>query len=169
MPSATSAIEPKRRPPTISAISIAPQSQMTAQVLRSLFSCPSPRKMWLCSDPVLSLIGTSLQIGANHVQEFFRRLDVQRLGMFFGVDEMRAHMILDHFGHQARGRSAHGGDQVHDLFAAGLFVERAFDRFHLAADAAHAAEEFLLFADGVAHGGLYSIPPHPISSGSPRT
>src|SRR5665213_1142431 len=47
-PSATSAIDPNRKPPTISASIIAPQSQITAHVLRSLFSCPSPRNTWLC-------------------------------------------------------------------------------------------------------------------------
>ena len=37
------AIEPNRKPPTISAIIMTPQSQITVHVLRSLFSCPSPR------------------------------------------------------------------------------------------------------------------------------
>ena len=46
-PSAISAIEPNSQPPTISAAIIAAQSQMTAQVLRSLFSWPSPRNAWL--------------------------------------------------------------------------------------------------------------------------
>ncbi len=46
-PSATSAMEPNIKPPTISAIIIAPQSQITAQVRRSLASCVSPRKAWL--------------------------------------------------------------------------------------------------------------------------
>ena len=49
-PSAISAIEPNSQPPTISASIMAPQSQMTAQVLRSLFSCPSPRNTWLWND-----------------------------------------------------------------------------------------------------------------------
>ena len=45
-----SAIEPNNEPPTISSSIMAPQSQMTAHVLRSLFSCPSPRKTWLWND-----------------------------------------------------------------------------------------------------------------------
>ncbi len=48
IPSATSAIEPNIRPPAISPIIIAPQSAITAQVRRSLFSWPSPRNTWLC-------------------------------------------------------------------------------------------------------------------------
>src|SRR5271155_1488932 len=110
MPSATSAIEPNSRPPTISAIIMAPHSQITAQVLRSLFSCPSPRKTWLCKFAVaLSLIGASLQIGTDDSQKPFRRVDIQRFGMFLRVDEVGAHMILDDFGHQAGGSAAHGG------------------------------------------------------------
>src|SRR5277367_4667064 len=46
-PSAMSAIEPNSQPPTISAAIMAAQSQITAQVRRSLFSWPSPRKTWL--------------------------------------------------------------------------------------------------------------------------
>ncbi len=38
-----SAIDPNTRPPMISATIITPQSQITAHVLRSLFSWPSPR------------------------------------------------------------------------------------------------------------------------------
>jgi len=43
-PSAMSATEPNQMPPTISAIIMRVQSTMTAQVLRSLRSCVSPRK-----------------------------------------------------------------------------------------------------------------------------
>ena len=50
---------------------MAPQSQITAQVLRSLFSCPAPRKTWECwkgaatgkSDVILLVIGTGIGAG----------------------------------------------------------------------------------------------------------
>ena len=72
-------------------------------------------------------------------------------GWRFGVDQMGPHMVLDHLGHQAAGRAAHGGDQVHHRLAAGLLVERPLDRLDLAPDSAHAREELLLVADGVSH------------------
>ena len=73
-------------------------------------------------------------------------------GCFVAVDEMRADVVFDHLRHQPGHGAARAGDQVHDLLAAGLAIERALDGLDLAADAAHAREEFLLFADGMGHG-----------------
>ena len=80
---------------------------------------------------------------------------------------MRAHVILDDLGHQTGHGAAHAGDQVHDLFAAGLAVERPLDGLDLASDAADARQQLLFFADGVRH-GAYSIGPHPIQGGLRR-
>ncbi len=79
--------------------------------------------------------------------------------MFLGVDQMGADVVFDDFRHQAGHGAAHAGDQVHDLFAAGFAVERALDRLDLAADAAHAGQQLLLFADGMGHGGVIAYPP----------
>src|ERR1700726_1872662 len=103
-PSATSAIEPNSRPPTISAIIMAPQSQITAHVLRSLFSCPSPRNTWLWKGEgaalLLSIMVSSFQIGADNFEELLRRFGFQSAGMLFGIDEMCADVIFDDLGHQ---------------------------------------------------------------------
>src|SRR5882724_9583839 len=58
-PSATSANEPYKVPPTISTSIIALHKTITAQVLRSFCSCPAPRKTWLCPSDV-ALIGLSM-------------------------------------------------------------------------------------------------------------
>jgi len=55
------------------------------------------------------------------------------------------------FRHEAGGRAAHAGDQVHDLVAFGLAFERALAGLDLSLDAANARQELLLFADGVSH------------------
>src|SRR6266478_9956949 len=51
-PSATSANEPYKLPPTISTTIIAPHRTITAQVLRSFFSCPVPRKTCVCTSDI---------------------------------------------------------------------------------------------------------------------
>src|ERR1700676_2521459 len=51
-PSATSANEPYKLPPTISTTIIAPHRTITAQVLRSFFSCPVPRKTCVCPSDI---------------------------------------------------------------------------------------------------------------------
>src|SRR5215469_16680512 len=95
-PSATSAIEPKMRPPTISATIMAPHSQITAQVLRSLFSCSAPRKLCECrSDaavPLVLFMAISIEIGSNHFEQ-----------LIGSIDQTRTHVVLDHLGHQPGG------------------------------------------------------------------
>src|ERR1700688_4414957 len=80
-PSATSAIEPNSRPPAISAIIMAPHSQITAHVLRSLFSWPSPRKTWLwdVENPGLTLLlmAASFQVATDDCEQLLGRLVVQ--------------------------------------------------------------------------------------------
>jgi hypothetical protein len=71
--------------------------------------------------------------------------------MFLGIDQMRAHMILDHLGHQAGHGAAGASQQVHDLFAASFTVEGALDGFHLAPEAAYAGQQFLPFPDRMGH------------------
>ena len=60
-------------------------------------------------------------------------------------------MVFDDFRHKPRHRSTRTCDQVHDVFTLGLTVERTLDGLDLAPDAAHARQEFLLFADGMRH------------------
>ena len=71
--------------------------------------------------------------------------------MFLGVDQMCAHMILDDLGHQPGRRPSHAGDEMHDLLAAGLALERALDGFDLPSDPAHARQQLLFIADRMCH------------------
>ena len=104
-PSATRAMEPNSRPPTISSSIIALQSQMTAQVRRSDASCPSPRKMWLC--PVGScvrisaMVGLLLRIRADDIEELLDGVRGQRARMQLGIHEVGPDVVLDHLGREA--------------------------------------------------------------------
>lgn len=72
--------------------------------------------------------------------------------MFLGIDQVRPHMILDHFGHQAGRGTTHTSDQVHDFFAAAFFFKRPLDRFGLSANATNAPKKLLFLTNGVCHG-----------------
>jgi hypothetical protein len=61
---------------------------------------------------------------------------------------------FDDLGHQTGRGPSHSGNEMHDLFAASLAVEGAFDGFDLAPDAAHARQQLVLFTDGVCHAAL---------------
>src|ERR1700677_28604 len=148
-PSATSAIEPKTRPPTISATIMTLQSAITAQVRRSFFSWPSPRKTWLWVPGNVSAIGSShplrfwepasFEVGLHGLDQLFGA--ARALGVLDRIDDVKADMILDHFGHQAVHGPARSDDQVQHGRAALFIFERALDRLDLAADAADPVEE----------------------------
>src|SRR5580704_10764254 len=168
-PSATSAIEPKTMPPAISATIMAEQSTITPQARRSLRAWPAPRKTWLWVSSEAagsrSLMRSSrafrsLEIGVHHVDELFGRARVERNGVLLRADQVIAHVILDHLGHQARDGAADADDLMHHGLAAGLVDEGALQRLDLAADAPHPGEQLLLFADRMGHrvGGYPILP-----------
>src|ERR1051325_8007281 len=151
-PSAMSAIEPNMRPPTISAAIMRVHSTITAQVRRSLRACPAPRKTWLCARPEAtrstSLMRASLlQVRVHHVDQLLGRLGVERYGVLLRPDQVIAHVILDHLGHQPGDRAADADDLMHPRLAAGLVAERALERLDLPAYAPHPREQLLLLAD----------------------
>src|SRR5665213_146475 len=164
-PSAMRAIEPNNKPPTISAIIMAPQSQITAHVLRSLVSCSAPRNTWLWKGEGASLLGSimapSFQIGADHLEEVFRRVLVQSPRMFVRVDEMCAHMILNHLGHETGHGAARAGDEMHHLVTSRFSVEGALDSLDLALDAAHARQQLIFSLDGMGHTRIKHPYPNP--------
>jgi hypothetical protein len=80
-------------------------------------------------------------------------LSVQGTWIFFGIDEVRAHMVLDDLGHQTGDCATHACDEVHYLFATGLTVERPFDGLDLASKAADTRHQLLFFTNGMGHGG----------------
>jgi hypothetical protein len=67
---------------------------------------------------------------------------------------MGAHMILDDLGHQTGRGPSHAGDEMHDLFAPGLALERPLDGFDLPSDTAHARQQLLFIADSMCHAAL---------------
>src|SRR5215469_84974 len=138
-PSATSAIEPNNKPPTISAIIMKLHSAITVQVRRSLRSWPSPRKTWLWRLASCSVIGAAACREARRLFE----VRLHRLDQFLGaaaafgiprrIDDMQADVVFDYLGHQARKRAARRDDQMQNGGAAFFFFERALNRFDLTA------------------------------------
>ena len=93
----------------------------------------------------------SLKITVDDGDELIGGVDVERPWILFRIDQVRADVVLDHLGQETVDGAAAAGNEVHDLLAPFLLLERAHDRVGLAADTARPIEEFLLFANGVAH------------------
>jgi hypothetical protein len=74
---------------------------------------------------------------------------------------MRANMVLDHFRHQSGHCPPCASNQVHDLFAARLAIECAFNGLHLAPEAADTGQQLLFIADSMGHRGTYTLAPYP--------
>ena len=74
--------------------------------------------------------------------------------MFGRIDQMRAHMVFDDLGHQARHGASCAGNEVHDLLAPRLFFEGAFYAVNLSAQPPNAREQLFLIANCVAHATL---------------
>ena len=104
----------------------------------------------------------SFQISPDDFEQLLGGFCVQRVGVLLGIDEMCAHVGLDDYGHQTAHSPPHAGDQVHDLFAASLAIERPLNSLDLPPNAAYARKELLLFTDSMAHGAIYSIGGYPI-------
>ena len=84
----------------------------------------------------------------HHVDQLIGGIRIERAGIIFGVNEMCADMVLHHFGHQPGDAAANAGNHVHDALAFDLFGQCALDGLDLAANAADAGQQFLLFLDG---------------------
>ncbi|CAG9268140.1 hypothetical protein PUN4_550184 [Paraburkholderia unamae] len=154
-PSATSASEPKRLPPTISATIIALHSAITIHVLRSLSSWAAPRKIWSCPAPKAAssnlLMFLSLEVAVDNFDQLLFPAAMIVVG--FRVDEMGADMVLEHHGEQAVHRAAAARDELQHIHAAAFILKRALDGLDLSLDAAHPVKQFLFVANGVAHSG----------------
>ncbi len=96
------------------------------------------------------------------------RLAIERAGVLLLIDQMVAHMFLDHLAHQSRHGAARGGNQMHDLFAPRLAVKRPLDRLDLPANAADARQKLLFFMDRVGHDAKIAYPPYLCKSDSAR-
>jgi hypothetical protein len=93
----------------------------------------------------------SFQVCPDYFEELLGGIGIQRVGMLFRIDQVRAHVFLNHFGHKTGHRPACAGNQMHHLIAARFTAECTFDRLDLAANATDTCEELFLFADGMGH------------------
>src|ERR1700722_5768744 len=118
-------------PPAISVAIMTVQSAITPQARRSLRAWPRPRKTWLCVRPDAawsrSLMRSSvarclLQVGVHHVDKLLGRAGIERGRVLLRSDQVIAHVILDHLGHQPGDGAADADDLVHDGLAARLAV-----------------------------------------------
>ena len=71
--------------------------------------------------------------------------------MLLGIDEMCVDMIFHDLGHETGHGSSHPRNEMQDLLASSFAVERTFDAFNLATNATHPRQQFMFFADCVAH------------------
>jgi hypothetical protein len=85
----------------------------------------------------------------QNTDKFLGRFGFIRGGRPRGIDHVDTDVILDHFSHQPVDRAARRGQQLHGLGAPGIRVQRPFDRFDLAPQAAGPVQELLLVAPGV--------------------
>ena len=81
---------------------------------------------------------SSLEIGSHDIEELTYGLSIERVRVFFGIDQVGAHVVLDHLCRQSCEGSAHAREKVHDLLATRLALEGTFDGVDLPSDAAHA-------------------------------
>lgn len=78
--------------------------------------------------------------------------------MFVAIDQMRPHVVFYDLSHEPSHTTARAGDQMHNLLAPRLGFESPFNPFHLAANASHAGQQFLLIANGMTHALPYHSP-----------
>src|ERR1700730_4206581 len=91
-----------------------------------------------------------LQVCLNYVDQL---LGAAGSGAAFTVwiHDVDADVILDNLRHQAVHRATRGDDEMKNLAASFFLVDRAFERFDLAAHAPDPVQELGFFFDGVRH------------------
>ena len=93
---------------------------------------------------------TSLQIRAQGLNQVVGRLGLL-VGRFpLGIENVKPDVPFDDFGHQGIHRAPAGGDVVEYLGALCFLIQGPFNRLHLAPDAPHPIQQFLLFSGGSA-------------------
>jgi hypothetical protein len=101
----------------------------------------------------------SFQIGADNFKKLLRRFFIEGIWVLFSIDEMAAHMIFNDFSHKACHRTARAGNQMQDLIAAGLAIQRAFNRLNLPSNSTNPPQELLFLVDCVTHALNIGYPP----------
>jgi hypothetical protein len=100
---------------------------------------------------MVSFTVCSLEIGSDYFEQLLGSLGVKCARMLLRVDQVCVDVILNHFRHQSRDRPPRTRDQVHDLFTAGLGIERTLNSLDLTPDAAYPRKELLLFTNSMRH------------------
>jgi hypothetical protein len=67
------------------------------------------------------------------------------------IDNMFPDVIFDDLRHEAVHCAARSDDQVKDVGAAFFFLDRVFERLHLAENTSHSVQQLGLLFDGVPH------------------
>src|ERR1700756_4829417 len=118
-PSATSASEPKRLPPTISAPIIALHSAMTIQVLRSLSSWAAPRKMWSCPAPKAASSKLLMFLSFEVAMDYFDKLLGSAAGFVsrFRIDKVGSDVVFEYHSEQPIHRASTTRDLLEHVHA----------------------------------------------------
>jgi hypothetical protein len=90
-----------------------------------------------------------LQVGPYHVDQLFGAAHPFGVVPVLRIKDVGANVVLHHLRHEPVHGAARGGDELQHLGALDLALQRALDRFNLAAQAAHTIEELILFSDGM--------------------
>src|SRR5580692_9687558 len=139
-PSATSASEPNRLPPTISTTIMTPHNAITPQVLRSFFSWPAPRKTWLWPSRMATSLrvftAALLEVALNNIHQLFAGFSIRGRARKVGLD-----VILQNLAQQAVDRAATTRYLLQHIGATDFRFECALDGFNLTADPTHTVQQ----------------------------
>ena len=83
---------------------------------------------------------TSFQIGADDLKQLLDRIGIQRLRIGFCINEMQADMVFHDFRHKTCHGAARAGDEMQNLLATSVAIERPFDGVYLTFDATNARQ-----------------------------
>jgi len=75
------------------------------------------------------------------------------------IDNMFPDVILDDLCHEAVHCAARSDDEMKDIGAALFFLDRAFERLHLAENPSHSVQKLGFLFDRMSH--LEQVPPYP--------
>ena len=109
-------------------------------MIMSVVECVAARRPRMIAFKTHEGLGQLLEVCADYIDQLIgagATLGITRDGR---AGDVRMNVILDDFRHQAVHSAPHGGDLVEDFCAPLLGRERTFQRFDLAAYAAHAGQ-----------------------------
>ncbi len=102
-------------------------------------------------------IWPSPQVGPDHVEQLFARINRVCGTMPVAVDDVKPHMVFEHLAQQPVDGATTSGNSLENLAAVQFVHDGALDCVDLAAEASHAVDELFLLTNDVCHR------PYPIS------